>query len=253
VSQMSHPAVRNAFADLNVSKEGLCYGDPDLRPLYLAHIYRGDRHEWALSAGRTQSTCILHVRGGLLECGTPGDDLNDPYEQHDRMVGSIVHQTAKRLDAWFDTSTRVGLEAYLSEANAGGFNTADCLWIGQEKQVRGIWGPDPDYGGGSHMLALVDQFQAELVDAAGHPLRQIDVQVSIDGGQGDELNAGRPTAILRRYRWAERVSNQVWLRDLAKVGDDWTQVRQVKAGRRLWGVLDPTRIEAVRAWAARQN
>lgn len=194
---------------------GLSYGDPERREAYLRHQYPSDSWANALEMGRRQSGCLLHARS-LLSRQRRGDGSPE-------LDGRILWQGAQ-VDLWaapYAAKGQLGMiEGLLWElarqrgllvANAGEteappeLRPSDLVVIGQGGQPpldpaeRERW--RRRWGGLAHGLVVTGAEGLEVE--------------SSDGGQTDPLNAGRPTAILRRLRRLVRREGGWWLEDAA--------------------------------------
>jgi hypothetical protein len=224
--------LRRRFVDMALTYEGLGYVDkpPGRQEKYLTKaIYPFDTLAWAKVAGVKQSSCMLFVKARYAEAGCTYSKLSIPYAKTPGLAGTHLWQMGQAYNAWFDCSTRQGIEAYVGEGNVGGYNMGDMIWIGLED----AHGPVAAYGGHAHGELIVAMHSVELTDG-----RQVDISENIAGGQTDTVGY----QILRRFRFPERVGNEIWVRDVAEVKDQPGTWKITGRGRRLWGVLDPTPI-----------
>lgn len=195
--------------------EGAAFGNPR-RAEYLRVCYPCDAPADAEQLGRAQSACLLFARGlltrqmradgrpeldGLIRWrGGNLDALRTPYAKTIGLIESLLWELAKQRD-WMLASLWQG------DALADGTPLPPELLPGDVVVVGNLGSPpqlephrsqwQATWGGTIHGL-VVERTQGATV-------------VSIDGGQTDEGNGNRPTAIQRRERQLVRKANGWWL------------------------------------------
>ncbi len=190
--------------DLAKGAVGLRFGDPALRPTYLALQYPGDPPAVAAEMGRHQSGCLLFYRGLAARAGLDGraswrgavrDLLREPY-------GAPVYlgKVEGLLQEWAKAHRLIRPELWRGDSPPE-LQPGDLVAVGNLgsppalEPHRGQW--QRDWGGVTHGL-VVERVEGVTVH-------------SIDGGQTDARNGGRPTAITRRERKLERRPSGWWL------------------------------------------
>jgi len=185
--------MHDALVAYALSLDGLSYGRTPAR--YTAELYPYDTPQQAKQMASSQSSCglvceaILRASGmdGRISWrGVPTNGLAIPYAARYRRVPAVAYQVelARQRRHWVSSS---GLrnEPLVSP------EVGDMVLIGH--------GGAPDWGGVEHVLTVT-----------GITGEQIE---SIDGGQVDPLNDGRPTAIRLVVRLLVRRQEQgeLWL------------------------------------------
>lgn len=193
---------REIVAARALELDGLSFGATPDR--LIAALYPNDTRADALSMGRGQSNCggtceaILRLAGGP-SCPLP---YVASFRTRERLPWLIwQREEAKKRGAWVDARAW-GPERQLPILG-------DMVEIGGDTPA---WG-DPGVYSGPHVLTIVggERFDCD----------------SVDGGQSDPLNGGRPTAIRRRARRFDERGDQLWLVD-----------PETRKGRRVSGWID---------------
>lgn len=192
---------------------GLSFSGPS-RAIYLEALYPADASAARAQMGTSQSSCgltceailrLAEVDGTMRWRGVERDWLRVPY--------------AERLRV---SACAVAVQAELGRQRG--------LWCSVEKHVEGAQLPEsgdmllighsaPGWGGVEHVFTVVSRDGLLLT--------------SIDGGQTDQGNGGRPTAIREVTRELVEVRGELWAATPGSSRD--------AAGR-------PTRARRVRGW-----
>lgn len=198
--------------------EGLSYGDTDRRAAYLEACYPHDSATDAADMGRSQSACLLFARGCLSRQrradgtpeipgqitwrGGPFDALRTPYAKTIGQIEVLLYEWAKQrghLHAalWQGDATATGAEIP-PEIVPGDIVVVGSLSVPpQIEPHRTTWART--WGGVTHGFVVT-----------GVSGREVE---SVDGGQTDERNSYKPTAIRARSRRLERKDSGWWLGD----------------------------------------
>jgi hypothetical protein len=231
------------MADLTPGAIALCASAERLAGLacsvdiakYCAFIYPHDNPCWAVAAAPTQSSCMMAVMRNLENNGAVGEGFADPYEKHSGQVGIMLVRAAKAWGAWWECSSMAGIKAYLAN-DAPQPTAGQMFWIGLE----GANGKElPGWGGISHMFTTVDMSEADLDGGT-----KFNLLTTIEGGSPDP----KGYSIQRRHRQMVMINGEIWMREvLQNTNGSW---RVKNAGRRVYGVIDPSRGKLAELLAA---
>lgn len=204
-----------AFA---LDAEGASFGDADRRHEYLRACYPYDSGAAAEEMGRHQSACLLFARGCLsrqLQAdgrpeiegvitwrGAPMDALRTPYAKTIGLIEPLLYEWAKarghlHTALWQGDALVDGTEIP-PEIIPGDIVVVGSLSVRpQLEPYRSKW--LAQWGGVTHGFVVtgVNGYTVE----------------SVDGGQTDERNQGKPTAIKARTRQLSRRPSGWWLGD----------------------------------------
>jgi len=186
--------------------EGLCYGDPQKRQAYKAHLFPGDSDQDADIFASGMASCLLHGRGLLAADEVDGvvryhgqalDVLRGPYAAHIGEVEGLLQQLARARGLLVTSlSPPADVEALLKPGAV---------------LVHGQGGSLPPAGPGREALLRAWGGVVHGLFVTGVEPRKVGwVVESVDGGQVDLANRSRCTAIRKVSRLAVHRPDGSW-------------------------------------------
>lgn len=210
--------IADSTVALALEAEGSSFGNADRRHEYLRACYPHDSGADAEEMGRSQSACLLFARGCLsrqLQAdgrpeiegvitwrGGPFDALRTPYAKTIGQIEVLLYEWAKahghlHTALWQGDALADGTEIP-PEIVPGDIVVVGSLSVPpQIEPHRTTWART--WGGVTHGFVVT-----------GVSGRDVE---SVDGGQTDERNSYKPTAIKSRSRRLERKDSGWWLGD----------------------------------------
>lgn len=178
-----------AAVDHLVTLEWLAWGPISTREAYTAALYPHDTPGDAHSMARAQSSCGLVCEAALRAGGCDAAWLRLPYASslHGTRYPAVVAQetAARQRGVWIDALRGTDARPQVGDMVRIGGDTPGVTWS------------DPGVYAGAHVLTVIG------IDG--------DHVESIDGGQTDAANGGRPTAIRRVSRVLATRGDALWL------------------------------------------